>query len=142
MTTECNSLSILDFERHHASMLVHARPPVTFKELLCTFAITFCLAPFSFVGFMVIPMIGAITVSFTAFVTTMYLVSRRSWAVSAMAVGGTVLFWTILFNTIQSIKNHLEVALFFFTAMAIPVSVIFCILVSARTWMLRGGVES
>jgi uncharacterized membrane protein YwaF len=72
----------------------------------------------------------------------MYLVSRRSWAVSLTAVGGTVVFWTILFNTIQGIKNQLEVALFFFTAMAIPVSVIFCILVSARTWMLRGGVEA
>jgi hypothetical protein len=25
--------------------------------------------------------------------------------------------------------------------MAIPVSIIFCILVSTRTWILRGGVE-
>jgi hypothetical protein len=142
MTTQCNSLRISDFERYHAQAIVHTLPPITLKELLCTFAVTFCLAPFSFVGFMVIPMIGVITVAFTAFISTMYLVSRRSWAVSLTAVGGTVVFWTILFNTIQGIKNQLEVALFFFTAMAIPVSVIFCILVSARTWMLRGGVEA
>ena len=141
MATECSSLRISDFERYHARTIVHTPPSVTFKELLCTFIITFCLAPFSFVGFMVIPMIGAITVAFTAFITTMYLVSRRSWAVSLTAVGGTVVFWTILFNTIQGIKNQLEVVLFFFTATAIPVSIIFCILVSARTWMLRGGVE-
>ena len=142
MTTECNSLSLLDFEQYHAKTIVHTSPPVTLKELLCTFLATFCLAPFSFVGFMVIPMIGMITVVFTAFVTSIYLVSRRSWAVSLTAVGGTVVFWTILFNTIQGIKNQLEVVLFFFTATAIPVSIIFCILISARTWMLRGGVES
>jgi hypothetical protein len=142
MTTNCNSLSILEFERHHASLRVHTPPPVTLKELACTFVITFCLAPFSFVGFLVIPMIGAITAAFTAFVTTMYLIARKSWAVSLTAIGGTVVFWTILFNTIQAIKNQLEVVLFFFTAMAIPVSILFCILISARTWMLRGGAES
>ena len=141
MTTECNTLRISEFEGYHAKMITHTPPPVTFKELALTFATTFCLAPFSFVGFMVIPMIGVITVAFTALITTLYLISRRSWAVSLTAVGGTVVFWTILFNTIQGIKNHLEIVLFFFTAMAIPVSIIFCILVSARTWMLRGGVE-
>ena len=141
MTTVCNSLKISDFEKYHAKMIVRRTWPVTFKELACTFLLTFCLAPFSFVGFMVIPMIGAITVGFTAFITTMYLISRRSLAVSLTAVSGTVVFWTILFNTIQAIKNHLEVVLFFFTAMAIPVSIIFCIFLASRTWMLRGGVE-
>lgn len=141
MTTECSTLRISEFEGYHAKMITHTPPPVTFKELALTFVTTFCLAPFSFVGFMVIPMIGVITVAFTALITTLYLISRRSWAVSLTAVGGTVVFWTILFNTIQGIKNHLEIVLFFFTALAIPVSIIFCILVSARTWMLRGGVE-
>lgn len=142
MTTQSTSVTISDFERYHAQTVVHTSPPVTLRELLCTFAVTFCLAPFSFVGFLVIPMIGVITVVFTAFITSMYLVSRRSWVVSLTAVGGTVVFWTILFNTIQGIKNQLEIALFFFTATAIPVSIIFCILISARTWILRGGVES
>jgi len=61
--------------------------------------------------------------------------------VSFTSVVCFVTFWSILFATIQVIKNNLEVLLFFFTATGIPVSAMYCMYVGSRIWAIRGGAE-
>jgi hypothetical protein len=57
------------------------------------------------------------------------------------AIGCFVVFWTMLFVSIQAIKNNLEVLLFFFTATGIPVSAMYCMFIGSRIWAIRGGAE-
>lgn len=110
-------------------------------ELAITLAVTIFMAPFSFVIFMVIPVMGAITVALSFSLTVWYLISRRSVLVALTVLGGSVLFWGVLFETIQVIKNNLEVPLFFLTAMGIPVSAMYCMFIGTRIWTIRGGID-
>jgi hypothetical protein len=113
----------------------------TMIELITTLAITLFMAPFAVVTFSVIPMMGQITVGFSVLVTSLYLYYRRSLLVLGTAVGGSVIFWSVLFVSIQTIKNSIGIPLFFFTALGIPVCVLYTMFVGARIWTIRGGVE-
>jgi hypothetical protein len=99
------------------------------------------MAPFSFVTFMVIPMMGQVTVGLSFLLTVWYLVSRKSLLAFLTVLGGSILFGMVLFATIQVIKNNLEVPLFFFTATGIPVSAMYCIFIGTRIWTIRGGLD-
>ena len=134
-------LTVSEFERHHASKLVPVQLRPSMKELVMTALVTLIMSPVSFITFMVIPMIGQITVGFAALITGIYLFYRRSFLVALTAVGFFIVFWTMLFVSIQAIKNNLEVILFFFTATGIPVSTMYCLFIGSRIWAIRGGAE-
>lgn len=134
-------LTVSEFERHHASKLVPVQLRPSMKELVLTALVTLVMSPVSFVTFMVIPMMGQITVGFAALISGIYLFYRRSFLVALTAIGCFVVFWTMLFVSIQAIKNNLEVLLFFFTATGIPVSAMYCMFIGSRIWAIRGGAE-
>jgi len=136
-----NRLSITDFERFHGSRSMPAQQRPSIRELLLTAVITIVISPFSFVTFMVIPMMGQVTVGFAFLLTCLYLFYRKSVLVCLTALTCFVIFWSGLFLSIQAIKSNLEVALFFFTAMGIPVSAMYCMFIGARIWSIRGGAE-
>jgi hypothetical protein len=108
-------------------------------ELFATLGITIFMAPFVVVTFLVIPMMGQITVGFSVFVTLLYLFYRRSLLVCLAAFGGSVVFWSAIFLTIQTIKNQIGVPLFILTALGIPVCILYSMLIGARIWVIRGG---
>ena len=130
-----------DFERHHAQALRVPLHAPGIYELALTLAITMFMAPFSFVIFLVIPVMGVITVALSFSLTVWYLISRRSVLVALTVLVGSVLFWGVLFETIQVIKSNLEVPLFFLTATGIPVSAMYCMFIGARIWTVRGGLD-
>jgi hypothetical protein len=51
-----------EFEAFHAAKIVRKDIPLTLRELWATIALTIAMSPFSFVIFMVIPLMGPITV--------------------------------------------------------------------------------
>jgi hypothetical protein len=136
-----SNIKISDCERFHAKSLVPVPQRPSLFELVATALITLFMAPFSFVTFMVIPVMGVMTVSFSSLLTCLYLFYRRSFLVTCTAIGCSVVFWSVLFLSIQGIKNHLEVMLFFFTATGIPVSAMYCMFIGSRIWSIRGGAE-
>lgn len=128
-----------DVERSIARRQRPALRAPSLTELVLTLGVTIFMAPFVVVTFLVIPMMGQITVGFSVLVTALYLFYRRSVLVWVMAVGGSVIFWSALFLSIQGIKNQLAVPLFILTALGIPVCVIYSMLIGARIWAIRGG---
>lgn len=145
MTTKSADMSeglqLSEFERFHRGNITPVQKRPSFKELAITALITLAMAPFGFVTFMVIPVMGQVTVGFAILVTCLYLFYRKSIAVAGVTIGCTVLFWMALFLSIQAIKSNLEVLLFFFTATGIPVSAMFCMFVGSRIWSIRGGLD-
>ena len=113
----------------------------TMMELILTLATTLFMAPFVVVTFSVIPMMGQITVGFSVLVTSLYLYYRKSLLVVGTAVGGSLIFWSVLFVSIQTIKNSIGIPLFFLTALGIPVCVLYTMFVGTRIWTIRGGIE-
>lgn len=140
-TAMTTPLRLSDFERHHALSLHKELRSPGIRELVITLALTLFMAPFSFVTFMVIPMMGQVTVGLSFLLTVWYLVSRKSLLAFLTVLGGSILFGMVLFATIQVIKNNLEVPLFFFTATGIPVSAMYCIFIGTRIWTIRGGLD-
>ena len=136
-----SSLRLAEFERFHAARIILNQSRPSLSELGVTLLVTLGIAPFSFVTFFVIPMMGQITVGFGLILTLLYLYFRRSLLVAGTAFVGAAFFWGMLFASIQLIKNNLEVPLFFFTAMGIPVCTAYCIFIGTRIWTIRGGVD-
>lgn len=134
-------ISVEDFERYHAARIVRKLPPASVQEVLCTIIAALFMAPFTVVTFLVIPVMGQVTVLLSVSLTLLYLYYRRSIVVSLAAIGSTIFFWSLLFITIQAIKNNLEVPLFFFTALGIPVSAMYSMFIASRIWIVRGGAE-
>ncbi len=130
-----------EFERHHAQARKVQLCAPGIYELAMTLAVTIFMAPFSFVIALVIPKMGLITVALSFSLTACYLISRRSLLVAFTVLGGTLLFWGVFFETIQAIKNNLEVPLFVLTATGIPVSVMYCMFIGTKIWTIRGGVD-
>jgi hypothetical protein len=135
------NLRLVDFERFHSAQVALTQERPSLRELCITLLVTLGIAPFSFVTFFVIPMMGQITVGFALLLTVLYLYFRRSLLVAGTALLGAVFFWGLLFVTIQGIKQNLEVPLFFFTATGIPVCTAYCIFIGTRIWTIRGGID-
>ena len=138
-TTVRASLDQLDRRIAERQRLLQGAP--TMMELILTLATTLFMAPFVVVTFSVIPMMGQITVGFSVLVTSLYLYYRKSLLVVGTAVGGSLIFWSVLFVSIQTIKNSIGIPLFFFTALGIPVCVLYTMFVGTRIWTIRGGIE-
>ena len=130
-----------EFERCHADRMSCKQVAPTAFELLITLLVTTTVAPFAFVTFFVIPMMGQITVGLSCALMLTYLRVRSSLLVVGAVVLGIAVFWGALFASIQVIKSNLEVPLFFFTATGIPVCAVFCIFVATRIWTIRGGID-
>jgi hypothetical protein len=130
-----------DFEKFHFQQRVHNVPPVTMREVFWTIAVSLVCSPFFFATFFLIPMMGQITVGFAVLLTALYLWYRRSWVIAGIAVGGGSLFAGFMFAFIQSIKNNLEIPLFILIALGIPVTIMYCLFVGSRIWVVRGGAD-
>jgi hypothetical protein len=136
-----SKLSLSEFEKFHRARVERPYVRPTVKEVFLTVALIFFMTPFFFVTATIIPLMGPITVLFAMGVSCIYLWSRRSWLIGAVALGSTIAFWSSIFGVIQLVKNDLDVVLFIFTALGIPVSVMFSVFVATRIWTLRGGVD-
>jgi hypothetical protein len=136
-----NQIRIDEFERFHRPLLRKAPPAVTLKEIAWTMAISVAVAPFFFAAFFVIPMMGQITVGLAAFITALYLFFRRSILIALTIVVTAALLSSIAFMSIQSIKYRLDIAMFIFIALGIPVTFIYSAFVGMKIWELRGGGE-
>ena len=130
-----------DLESLHARKVVGrpARPSI--RELVLTVITAAIATPFFFVTFFVLPMMGQITVGFAAIITLAYLYYRRSLLVCLASLGGFGVVSCATFSTIQAIKYHLEIPLFIFLVLGVPVTFGYCVLVGSRIWLLRGGEE-
>ncbi len=131
--------SFLALERKIAAKQRPVQLAPSISELVATLGVTIFMAPFVVVTFLVIPMMGQITVGFSALITVLYLFYRRSLLVCLAAIGGSVVFWSAIFLTIQAIKNQIGVPLFILTALGIPVCILYSMLIGARIWAIRGG---
>ena len=136
-----NQVRIEDFERFHAKLLRKAPPRVSLKELLVTVLVALLVAPFMYVIFMCIPMIGVVTVGFSLFITALYLYFRRSVLVLLTIIMTSVTLSAVFFGSVQSMKYRMDVTLFVLIALGIPVTLIYTTFVGMRIWELRGGAE-
>jgi uncharacterized membrane protein len=136
-----NKLYLGDFERLHARACVPRQVRPSLRELFVTLLVALVMAPFAYVTFMIIPLMGPITVLFAIFLTGLYVVFRRSLLVAMAIMGGSLFFWSLVFLSIQSIKNSLEIPLFFFTATGIPMCAVYMMFIGTRIWTIRGGAQ-
>jgi hypothetical protein len=134
-------VTIDEFEKYHAKRVLVASPRVTAKEIVLSLLIAFVFSPFLFITATVIPLMGQVTMALVVILTVLYLYYRKSIIATAACLGGAAVFTQLTFGTIQAIKYHIEVPMFFFTALGIPVCFLYCIFIVSRIWILRGGAE-
>lgn len=103
------------------------RVPVSSKELILTLVVSAIMTPFFFVTFFVLPIMGQITVGVAMAITAIYLWVRRSWLVFVTSFAGAAVVSLITFVVIQAIKYRLDIPLFIFLVMGVPLSVIYCL---------------
>lgn len=134
-------IKIEDFEKFHAASFRRTPPPVSIKEIVVTVMVATIMAPFLFTTFFVIPMMGQITVGLAAFVTALYLWSRKSLVIALTVLASAAMFSSILFMSIQSIKYRIDVTMFVLIALGIPMTFMYTVFVGMKVWELRGGDE-
>lgn len=134
-----SNITVRDFEKFHAKRFSPTIPRLTMREVLVSILVAFVVTPFMFVTASLVPLMGAISAMVAGVLTLYYLYSRRSVGAFVTVVGGVCIFTQLTFATIQSIKSHLEIPLFIFTALGIPVCFLYCIFISTRIWILHGG---
>lgn len=134
-------IRIEDFEKFHAASLRKTPPPVSLKEIVGTVLIAAVISPFLFTTFFVIPMMGQVTVGLAAFVTALYLWSRKSIVIALTVLASSALLSSILFMSIQSIKHRIDVTMFILIALGIPMTFIYTVFIAMKVWQLRGGEE-
>ncbi len=134
-------VTIAEFEKFHGRALRKPTPRASLREALVALLISIGMTPFAFVTAVIIPIMGPVTVLLGLLMTAMYLFFRRSIIISSVVVISSVLFWSVLFGTIQSYKNDLDVVLFCLTALGIPVTVMYSMFIGTQIWIIRGGVE-
>ena len=86
-------------------------------------------------------MMGQVTVGFAALLTVLYLFYRRSFVIIATILVMAIILSSGLFASIQTVKNKLDVTLFFLIALGIPVSAMYSMFIGMKIWELRGGGE-
>lgn len=135
------TITLAEFEKYHAKALWRPTPRVTLREAVVTLLISIVMTPFAFVTLNIIPIMGPVTILLGLILTALYLFYRRSVMLTTVAVLSSALFWSVIFGTIQSYKNDLDVVLFFYTALGIPVTFMYCMFVGSQIWIIRGGVD-
>ena len=114
-------------ERNFRRARVYKTTRATKKELIVTLCVASFVTPFFFVTFFTLPLMGQIVVGFAAMVTAFYLFFRRSILIFLAGLAGSGLFSILTFATIQSIKYRIEIPLFIFLALGIPVAIMYSI---------------
>jgi len=140
-TLTMQRVSVDDLERHYRKSISFDTPRATIKELLLTIFLAAFLTPFFFTTFFVLPIMGQVVVFFALFMTSVYLWARRSIAVTLAAITGSASFALLTYLTIQAVKAKLDIPLFIFLVMGIPVTAIYSLYLAMRIWSLRGGIE-
>jgi hypothetical protein len=136
-----NRIRIEDFEKFHAASFRKTPPPVSLKEVVVTVLVSTFMAPFLFATFFVIPMMGQVTVGLAAFVTALYLWSRKSLVIALTVLASAAMLSSILFMSIQSIKYRIDVTMFVLIALGIPMTFMYTVFIGMKVWELRGGDE-
>jgi hypothetical protein len=140
-TLSVSKVSLRDFEKFHSRLQSPTPPVPSLKELAFTVLTALVMTPFLYVTFFVIPLMGQVTVGLAALLTLAYLYYRRSLFVLIATLCGVTVFSLATFSTIQAIKYRLEIPLFIFLALGIPMSFAYCVFVGYRIWVVRGGAE-
>lgn len=141
LTAPMAKITLDQFEKFHAPSLRRSPPRVTVKEVMGTALVSCITAPFFFTTFFCIPMMGQVTVGFAALLTVLYLFYRRSFVIVATILVMAIILSSGLFASIQTVKNKLDVTLFFLIALGIPVSAMYSMFIGMKIWELRGGGE-
>ena len=134
-------ITLDEFEKFHAPRLRRPPPRATLKEAFGTAIVRLVTAPFFFATFFCIPMMGQVTVGFAGLLTAIYLYYRRSPVIIATIAVTLFLICGGVFGSIQTVKNKLDVTLFFLIALGIPVCAMYSMFVGMKIWELRGGDE-
>lgn len=137
--TDSSRVTLAEFERYHAHRRMRPQPVASARECLGTFVTACFFTPFFFVTFFVLPMMGQIIVGLALIITAIYFYYRRSILALASGFTGFCTFALATFSTIQAIKYHLEVPLFIFLVLGVPITAVYCIFVMSRIWIVRGG---
>ena len=134
-------LSLDTLEKFYRKRVQSRAEPATAKELIWTLAVAVAVTPFFLTVFLVLPMMGQIIAGIVALSTFFYLRARRSISVALAAILGSGGFACFIYFTIQALKARLDVPLFIFLVLGIPVTAFYCVFLSMRIWVLRGGEE-
>jgi hypothetical protein len=140
-TANMAKITLDQFEKFHAPSLRRAPSRATIKEIVGTALVSLITAPFFFATFFCIPMMGQVTVGFAGLLTAIYLYYRRSPVIVATILLMAILLSSGVFASIQTVKNKLDVTLFFLIALGIPVSAMYSMFIGMKIWELRGGGE-
>ncbi len=133
--------SLDNLEKHYRKRVQSRVQPATTTELIWTLAIAAAVTPFFLTVFLVLPMMGQIIVGLASLSTFFYLKARRSVSVAIAAILGSGAFACLIYFTIQALKARLDVPLFIFLVLGIPVTAFYCVFLSMRIWVLRGGEQ-
>ena len=134
-------VSLDKFEKFHRR---NSRPPVapaTMREIGLTLGVSLAVTPFFLTTFFVLPMIGQVVVGCSLGMSLLYLWVRRSILVALATIIGSGSFAIFTYLTIQGLKDRLDVALFIFLVLGVPVASFFCMFMGMRIWALVGGEE-
>lgn len=134
-------VSLDEFERRHRALSRVPTKRASVKELIWTLAISIFMTPFFWVTFFVLPMMGQITVGVAAIVTTIYFVVRRSLLIPIVALAGTALVGVVTSLIIQAVKYHVDVPLFIFLVLGVPVTTIYCLFLGGQIWSVYNPEE-
>ena len=141
LTAPMAKITLDQFEKFHAPSMRRNPPRASVKEIMGTALVATLTAPFFFATFFCIPMMGQVTVGFASVLTVLYLFYRRSFVIVATILLMEILLSAGLFASIQTVKNQLDVTLFFLIALGIPVSAMYSMFIGMKIWELRGGGE-
>jgi len=109
------------------------------RELLITFFGVVAITPFFLTTVFVLPIMGQIVGFVAAATTVMYMVARRSWLVAVTMIGGFGTFSILTLLVIQAVKTRVDIPLFIFLAMGVPILLIYSVILGAQIWALKGG---
>ena len=129
-------MNLNQFENQQRKLLVRKPFPPDRKEIKYFFLITIITYPFLYAGLFMIPLIGQFLFLFALCITLLYLYVRKSLKLIAICVASNLIFLIPTIITIQSIsvKNRLDVILFFLMATCIPISIMYILVTSGLVW--------
>ena len=140
-TLSMQRVTVDDLERQYRRDVKLTPPKSTVREIALTLFMSALLTPFFFTTFFVLPIMGQVVVFFALLITGIYLWARRSIPVTLAAIMGSTGFALVTYLTIQAIKTRLEIPLFIFLVLGIPVTAMYSIFLAMRIWTLRGGLH-
>lgn len=134
-----NHVTLDALERAHTERLRPKSQRPSLRELALTILVAVTAAPFLSTIFLLLPLMGQVGVGAALLVTCYYLVVRRSLLVLLAAGAGVLLFLSLVVFMVQGGNYRGQMPITFFMAFGGPVTIVYCLLVSARIYVLKGG---